>query len=258
MGQNPPSGGQCLCDQPSVSTPMTDRSSTASAASTRRSTAAAARWNGKTIEISGRDGVLVCVPTDQCDNDKNDNTNNMSLFQVRTESWKDDQKNNQLVIQRVQGPWIAFRVERNHHYYYLTQHLYGQQARTSVIRALGQCGAVSSILSPELICRIVDYVVDQDTDVCYQPMTLEPPSLTTKRPTLLQQFVLVENYEQRRNNSSGNFFEHEQQCGIRSRFGKYWRSQHSNNTVSQSSHSHLPEEEWKVTELFEDNAAAVY
>ena len=190
-------------------------------------------------------------------------------YQVQTKSWRDQK----LVVERVVGPWVAFRVKGTR--LYLTQHLYDDEARNSLIHVLltEECNSVSAILLPELIPPIVEYAVDQGSDstnfegagFCYQPMTVEPPCTMTKKPSLLQQFTLVEPTPEDSNSNifrrdgdyfreaNGRYLLRERRWGIRSRFGKYWRSQHWDNTVSQSSHL-LGDEEWTLSEV-DDNTS---
>ena len=189
-------------------------------------------------------------------------------YQVQTKSWRDQK----LVVERVVGPWVAFRVKGTR--LYLTQHLYDDEARNSLIHVLlTECNSVSAILLPELIPPIVEYAVDQGSDstnfegagFCYQPMTVEPPCIMTKKPNLLQQFTLVEATPEDTNTNffrrdgdyfreaNGRYLLRERRWGIRSRFGKYWRSQHWDSTVSQSSHL-LGDEEWTLSEV-DDNTS---
>lgn len=239
--------------------PSTNTSSTASAA-------AASRWSGKTVEISGRGGV-VCMILEPKRSPQGNEKEEVS-YQVQTRRY-----GQKLVVERVFGPWIAFRVKGTHRY--LTQHLYDEEARNSLTKVLlTECNSVYSILLPELIPPIVEYAIDQGSDstnfegagFCYQPMTVEPPCIMTKKPSLLQQFTLVEPTPQEDTNTNffrrdgdyfreanGRYLLRERRWGIRSRFGKYWRSQHWDSTVSQSSHL-LGDEEWTLSEV-DDNTS---
>jgi hypothetical protein len=126
---------------------------------------------------------------------------------------------------------------------YLTQHLYGDQAKAEATETLlGMIPEKLPLLLPELVPNIVDFAVESATDTenfegggfHYAPMTYQPAasppagsSSESVYPSWQQIFTLEEIPAAfNRTNSRAVF--------IRSYFGNYWRSAHWNHVISQS------------------------
>jgi hypothetical protein len=121
---------------------------------------------------------------------------------------------------------------------YLTINMYGDEAQ----RAITEAVANSTPLLPVHVPLIVDFLVDRPTGpgdfegpgFNYSPMTLSPaPKIGD--PSFLQVFQLL-----RLNDYYGLEF-----YSIKTLFGTYWRSEHWNNTISQSPHV-LRDERWRL------------
>lgn len=131
--------------------------------------------------------------------------------------------------------YIAFRVEGTSRY--LTLNPYGN-ARAHILESLSS--SEMPMLLPDLYENIIDYIVGDETGANnfegrgfnYDPMKAEESH--TSSPTILQSFCI-----------EGDSL-HE--IGVKSVFGKYWRSQHWENTISQSPHM-LLDETWSVSVL---------
>lgn len=127
-------------------------------------------------------------------------------------------------------PMVTFRFDGTA--LYLTQNPYGDTARSESLQALIDVERVQP-LPAEVLSSIIEFAVPTGTQTGnfegegfdYSPMTV-----MAGPPGMLQSFAL----EGERLDS----------VGIRSPFRKYWRSQHWNHTVSQSSHC-LRDETWR-------------
>mmetsp|Transcript_30069 Transcript_30069/g.60153 ORF Transcript_30069/g.60153 Transcript_30069/m.60153 type:complete len:215 (+) Transcript_30069:257-901(+) len=130
--------------------------------------------------------------------------------------------------------YISFRIDGTNRY--LTLNPYGDVARAHALQALATCNL--PMLLPDLYDKITEFQIGNDTDrknwegqgFNYIPMTAEENK--NRVPTLLQSFCLEGEYLSR--------------TGIQSYFGKYWRSQHWDHTISQSSHLER-DETWRLT-----------
>ena len=127
--------------------------------------------------------------------------------------------------------YVAFRVDGTSRY--LTLNPYGN-ARAKILEVLSSSDL--PMLLPDLYEQILDYLVGKETDTNnfegrgfnYDPMRAEESST----PTILQSFCIV-----------GDSL---RGIGMKSMFGTYWRSQHWENTVSQSPHMML-DETWRLS-----------
>lgn len=138
----------------------------------------------------------------------------------------------------VQGnrPMVTFRMDGTN--LFLTQNPYGDEARAQIARAMA---AEDLPLPVEVLCLIIDLAAQPGTlegnfegqGFDYTPMTavLGPPGM-------LQSFSLE-------GDDLGT-------VGVSSPFGKYWRSQHWTNTVSQSSHWER-DETWSFEVVVSEN-----
>jgi hypothetical protein len=122
---------------------------------------------------------------------------------------------------------------------YLTINMYGDEAQRTITEAV----ANYTPLLPVHVPLIVDFLVDRPTGpgnfegpgYNYSPLTLAPGS-PNYGPSFLQVFLLVRN---------GDNVLGERRYGIKSLFGTYWRSEHWNNTISQSPHCE-GDERWNL------------
>ena len=152
---------------------------------------------------------------------------------VTTSRWQlENGMTNKFQIEHVDGNWVAFRVMGTN--LYLTQHLYGDEARAELATTLLE--NAPQIL-PELLPHIIEYLADESKNSFegegfnYRPMTAMPGP-----PNAMQHFELVPE-------TNIYPFGNGDEFGVRSRFGKFWRSEHWNHVVSQSSHL-LGDETW--------------
>lgn len=129
--------------------------------------------------------------------------------------------------------------------YYLTNVMYGDEVRQ---RAADGLAGIPS-LPAEIIPDIVDSVAGRATNsnnfegagFDYTPMRMQKVKKGTP-PNKMQQFVLVESLEA--DGHPARFPSICQRLGVKSLFGTYWRSQHWDQVVSQSSHM-LGDETWR-------------
>uniref|UniRef100_A0A7S3L7U1 Uncharacterized protein n=1 Tax=Amphora coffeiformis TaxID=265554 RepID=A0A7S3L7U1_9STRA len=135
-------------------------------------------------------------------------------------------------------PMVTFRIDGTR--FYLTQNPFGDVARAQLLETL--ISAESFPFPAEVLREITEFAVGAGTrdgnfegaGFDYTPMNalhLQEP------PGILQSFVLE------RVGQSVVGLNH---IGIRSPFGKYWRSQHWDHTVSQSPHC-LGDETWRFS-----------
>jgi hypothetical protein len=193
--------------------------------------ALANEWNNRKIEIHGVGGMIQ-VHTENGNvstshSHRPNTTNHKRRFIVRAST-------------DLPGT-VAFQVDDGtKDLYYLTVHMYGDECREDAAQALA---AVPDVLA-DTIPLVVDYAIGRPTGETnfegpgfnYSPMTASKNNNSNTKPTKLQLFTLVP--PPRRHNPPSSF-------GVRSLFGSYWRSQHWDNVVSQSSHL-LGDETWSL------------
>lgn len=130
--------------------------------------------------------------------------------------------------------YVSFRVEGTSRY--LTLNPYGDQARAHTIETLS--ASDMPMLLPEMYETIIDYIVGVGTSdenfegvgFNYEPMKAEE----SQYATVLHSFCIE---------GDGLY-----RIGLKSFFGKYWRSQHWDCTISQAPHMQL-DETWSLTVL---------
>ena len=128
--------------------------------------------------------------------------------------------------------------------YYLTNVMYGDEVRQ---RAADGLAGIPS-LPAEIIPGIVEHVAGRATNANnfegagfdYTPMRMQKVKKGTP-PNKMQQFIFVESLE---DGHPARFSSICQRLGVKSLFGTYWRSQHWDQVVSQSSHM-LGDETWR-------------
>ena len=127
------------------------------------------------------------------------------------------------------NPMVTFRLQGTTQFY-LTQNPFGDAAQAQLLETLIDL-QWDKALPPEVLRQIVQYAVatgSSDSNFEGAGFDYTPMKAVEGPPGLLQSF-----------NLEGNIH----RMAIRSPFGKYWRSQYWNNTVSQSSHW-LRDETW--------------
>lgn len=199
----------------------------------RESARLANHWGGKTITISGRGGYVCCEGSPRTDD----------IVMIKTDDDDDHISKVQLDVVKAEAEMnmpgaVAFRIAETNKY--LTHALYGDAARQLVAESLESIRR----LPIDCIPIVVDYLVDIPTDESnfegagfnYLLMTA-----TDGPPSRFQWFMLEYADEHRLN------------CmGVKSLFGKYWRSQWWDKVISRSPHL-LGDESWNFTELRRPN-----
>ena len=127
-------------------------------------------------------------------------------------------------------PMVCLRIEGTE--LYLTQNPYGDAARATVLESL--TSTLEPSFPPEILKVITEYTVGMGTQQTnFEGKGFDYTSMMAQKgpPRLLQSFAI----------EGSRLYA----VGFRSAFGKYWRSQHWDHTVSQSPHM-LRDETWTL------------
>lgn len=195
----------------------------------------------KKWEISGHIGGLLCEsePGKICTKERYDCARDEAAVLVAEEAPDVDAAARFLASGNAQpppAPYVAFHIDGTNRF--LTLNPYGEGAQADTLALLSSC---EFPIPPELLPNVVNYLVEplagasfEGAGFNYAAMTAEEGSGNDGRtPGLLQSFRVFGT------DLSNVHFE--------SVFGKYWRSQHWDHTISQADHTHR-DETWTLTE----------
>ena len=200
----------------------------------------ASQWNNRVVQISGVGGRITVADDDEVKTKKivggatkfiikaSSEISGAVAFQVVAEPKEEEEAKKESSLESDEScP------------YYLTVQMYGDEHRQIASQMLAGIQEVNA----DNIPSIVDYAIARPTadsnfegsGFNYSPMIVLP----SQAPTKLQLFYLETPPGYQHPRSSNNRF------GIKSLFGTYWRSQHWENTISQSPHL-LRDETWTL------------